>query len=78
MGLFDKKGELVLTDAGNFFIESGRVMQIVGNAFKLSDNVALEKAIMTHKSKKEKTRVKVSSSVLSALSKELGEFEIVL
>ena len=74
----DKKGELVLTDAGNFFIESGRVMQIVGNSFKLSDNVALEKAIMTHKSKKEKTRVKVSSSVLSALSKELGEFEIVL
>ena len=74
----DKKGELVLTDAGNFFIESGRVMQIVGNAFKLSDNIALEKAITTHKGKKEKTRVKVSSAVLNALSKELGEFEIVL
>ena len=74
----DKKGELVLTDAGNFFIESGRIMQIVGNSFKLSDNIALEKAITTHKNKKEKTSVKISSSVLSALSKELGEFEIVL
>ncbi len=72
----DKKGELVLTDTANFFIESGRVMQIVGNSFKLSDSVALEKALSTHK--KGKKDVKVNSSVLQALHKELGEFEIVL
>ncbi len=72
----DKKGELVLTGSGNFFIESGRVMQIVGNSFKLSDSIALEKALVTHKN--DKTQVKISSSVLSALSKELGDFEILL
>ena len=72
----DKKGELVLTDEGNFFIESGRVMQIVENSFKLSDSIALEKAITTHK--KGNSNVKVSSSVLNALHKELGDFEIII
>jgi len=71
----DKKGELVLTTNGNFFIESGRVMQIVGNSFKLSDSRELEKALSTHKKDKS---VKVSSKVLEALHKELGQFEIVL
>ena len=74
----DKKGELVLTDSANFFIESGRVMQIVGDSFKLSDSIALEKALTAHKDKKEKKDVKVSSSILQALHKELKEFEILL
>ncbi len=71
----DKKGELVLTNTDNFFIESGRVMKIVGNGFKLSDSRELEKALSTHKKGSE---VKVSSSILNALHKELGEFEILL
>lgn len=70
----DKKGELVLTEGGNFLIESGRVMQIVENSFKLSDSIALEKALSTHK--KNKTEVKLSSKVLATLQKELGDFEI--
>ena len=70
----DKKGELVLTKEGNFFIESGRVMQIVGNSFKPSDSISLEKALTNHK--KEKSEVRLSSSVLEVLRKELGEFEI--
>lgn len=72
----DKRGELVLTQEGNFFIESGRVLQIVGNSFKLSDSLALEKALTNHK--KNKVDVKLSSSVLEAMRKELGDFEIVL
>lgn len=71
----DKKGELVLTDSANFFIESGRVMLIVGNNFKLSDSIALEKALSSHK---KNTEVKISSSVFGALQKELGDFEILL
>ena len=71
----DKKGELVLTDSSNFFIESGRVMLIVGNSFKLSDSIALEKALSSHK---KNTEVKIPSSVLGALQKELGDFEILL
>lgn len=71
----DKKGELVLTNTDNFFIESGRVMKIVGNGFRLSDSRELEKALSTHKKGSE---VKVSSAILNALHKELGEFEILL
>lgn len=71
----DKKGELVLTDSSNFFIESGRVMLIVGNSFKLSDSIALERALSAHK---KNTEVKIPSSVLGALQKELGDFEILL
>ncbi|MBS3082141.1 nucleotidyltransferase domain-containing protein [Candidatus Pacearchaeota archaeon] len=72
----DKKGELVLTDTDNFFVESGRVMQIVGNSFKLSDRATLEKAIVNIK--KDKTQVRITSSVFEALHKELGDFELVL
>lgn len=71
----DKKGELVLTDSTNFFIESGRVMLIENGKFKLSDSLALEKALSTHK---KNTEVKVSYSVLSVLERELGDFELVL
>jgi hypothetical protein len=71
----DKKGELVLTDNGNFFVESGRVMQIVENSFKLVDRVTLEKAIVNIK---KKGQVKIPSAVLSVLHKEIGSFEIVL
>jgi hypothetical protein len=51
-------------------------MQIVGNNFKLSDSIALEKALTAQK--KNKSDVNVSSSVLNALHKELGDFEVVL
>jgi len=74
----DKKGELVLTDSANFFIESGRVMQITEGKFKLSDSIALEKALTVHKDRKDKTQVKVPSAVLDVLHRELGDFEILL
>ncbi|MBM3232165.1 hypothetical protein FJZ21_02175 [Candidatus Pacearchaeota archaeon] len=71
----DKEGELVLTDSCNFFIESGRVMSISDGRFKLSDSRELEKALSAHKKNSD---VKIPSSVLSALQKELGDFEILL
>ncbi|MDP4039708.1 MAG: nucleotidyltransferase domain-containing protein [Candidatus Pacearchaeota archaeon] len=69
----DKKGELVLTKSGDFFVESGRVMKISSGKFKISDKKDLEKAIMETK---DKLNVNLGSSVLNALEKELGEFEI--
>lgn len=71
----DKKGELVLTNSINFFIESGRVMAIENGKFRLSDSRELEKALSNHKKGSE---VKVNSTVLNVLSKELGDFEILL
>ena len=69
----DKKGELVLTDAGAFLVEAGRVMKIENGKFNLSDKTIFEKAIT---STKDKTQLTLSSEVLNALHKELGKFSI--
>ncbi len=69
----DKKGELVLTDAGAFFVEAGRVMKIENNKFNVSDKNILEKAIT---STKDKTQLTLTSEVLETLHKELGKFSI--
>jgi len=69
----DKKGELVLTDSGEFFVESGRIMKIEHGKFSLSDKVVLEKSIAETK---DKTQLTVSSEVLETLKKELGKFSI--
>ncbi len=71
----EKSGELVLTDSSNFFIESGRIMEIVNGKFKISNSAYFEKALSDHKKNKE---VKLSSSILEVLHKELGDFEISL
>jgi len=71
----EKSGELVLTDSSNFFIESGRIMEIVNGKFKMSNSTYFEKALSDHKKNKE---VKLSSSILEVLHKELGDFEISL
>lgn len=71
----EKSGELVLTDSSNFFIESGRIMEIVNGKFKMSNSAYFEKALSDHKKNKE---VKLSSSILEVLHKELGDFEISL
>ena len=70
----DKKGELVITNSGEFFIEAGRIMELdlKGNKFKVSDAKALEEAL---KKTKDRTKVKIDSKVLKVLEKELGDFE---
>ncbi len=69
----DKKGELVLTDAGAFFVEAGRVMKIENSKFVLNNKQILEKAITETK---DKTQLALSSEVIDALHKELGKFSI--
>ncbi len=69
----DKKGELVLTDSGAFFVEAGRIMKISDGKMKVSDKAELEKAIT---STKNRAQVKLKSDVFNVLKKELGEFEI--
>jgi hypothetical protein len=71
----EKNGELVLTDTASFFIESGRIMEISNGKFKMSDSAYFEKALSDNKKNKE---VKLSSSILEVLHKELGDFEISL
>jgi hypothetical protein len=67
------KGELVLTDSGEFFVESGRIMKIEKNKMQVSDRKEFEEAIAKTK---DRTKVKLDSGVLNVLEKELGEFEL--
>ena len=69
----DKKGELVLTDSGAFFVESGRIMKIQEDKFKISDKTELEKSISETK---DRTQANIKSQVLNILKKELGEFTL--
>jgi len=69
----EKKGELVLTDAGAFFVEAGRVMKIENGKFHVSDKQILEKSITATK---DRAQLTLSSDVLDTLHKELGKFSI--
>ena len=71
----DKKGELVLTDLGAFFVESGRIMKIEKIKFRITDRKEFEEAI---KNTKDRTKVKLDSNVLRVLEKELGSFDLVI
>jgi len=68
-----QKGELVLTDSGDFFVEAGRIMKIEKEKFKISDPKTFEDAI---KATKDRTTARLSSDTLAVLKKELGEFEL--
>ena len=68
-----KRGELVLTDSGVFFIENN-IRKINEGKFINSDKKELEEAIAKTK---DVTQFKFSSSILETLKKELGEFELV-
>lgn len=74
---FSKKGELVLTDSDAFFVESGRIMRVSSKEkkFVVSERKEFEETI---KKTKDKTSVRLDSSVLKVLEKELGEFSFSL
>jgi predicted nucleotidyltransferase len=72
---FDKVGELVLTDSGEFFVESGRIMGVSSEKFNVSDAKDFDKAI---KETKDRTDLKLKSKTLRVLEKELGAYEIML
>ena len=68
-----KKGEIVVTDSGTFFIEAGRIMKISKNKMQVSDRKEFEQAIAKTK---DRTKVNLESEVLNVLGKELGEFDL--
>ena len=70
-----KKGELVLTDLGNFFVTESAIKKIENKSLVDSDKKNLEEAISKTR---DRLQVKLSSDVLNVLKKELGEFDIVL
>ena len=71
----DKVGELVLTDSCAFFVEAGRIMEIMDKRFKVSDNEKFDEAI---RETKDRTNIFLSSDILDVLKKELGDYEISL
>ena len=68
-----KKGELVLTDFGVFFVSESEMKKIWKKDFLDSNKTELEDAISKTR---DRLQVKLSSEVLNALKKELGEFEL--
>src|SRR3989344_7874815 len=70
-----KKGELVMTDLGNFFVSEGAIKKIENKSLVDSDKEQLEEAITKNR---DRLQVKLSSDILQTLKKELGDFEIIL
>ena len=69
-----KKGELVLTDLGIFFVSESGIKKITNKSLVDSDKKELEEAISKTR---DRLQVKLRIDVLNVLKKELGEFEIV-
>lgn len=70
-----KKAEIVLTDSGIFFVSAEGIKKIGKKEFEGSDKKELEEAL---KKTRERLQVKLDSSVLNILKKELGEFELLI
>lgn len=70
-----KNGEIVVTDAGDFFVESGRIMKISSGKMQVSDGKQMEEAIAKTE---DRTSVKIKSETFKILERELGEFTISL
>jgi predicted nucleotidyltransferase len=69
----DKKAEIVLTDSGAFFVESGVVKKIGKEKFENSDAKEFEEAIA---GTKDRVKAKIQSHILDVLKKEIGEFTV--
>ena len=69
----NKKGKIVLTDSGAFFVEENRIMKIGLKNFSVSNQKDFEEAIAKTK---DRTKVNLKSNVLDVLKKELGDFEL--
>jgi uncharacterized hydantoinase/oxoprolinase family protein len=71
----NKKGKIVLTDSGDFFVEGNRIMEVGSKGFEISTQKDFEEAISKTK---DRTKVKLGSKILEVLNKELGDFELVI
>ena len=70
-----KKGEIVLTDFGVFFVSEGNVKIVANKVLIDSSKKELEDAIAKTK---DRLQVKLGFDILGILKKELGDFEIIL
>ncbi len=70
-----KKGELVLTDLGIFFVSEGTIKKIENKSLVNADKKQLEEAVTKTR---DRLQIKLNSDVLQILKKELGDFEIIL
>ena len=70
-----KKGELVLTDSGAFFITEGKIRKVANKSLVDSDKKEFEEALAKTK---DRLQVKFGFDVLGVLKKEIGDFEIIL
>lgn len=71
----DKKGEVVLTDSGVFFVSEGGIQKVEGKDLKNSDKKELEGALSKTG---DKLQVKLDAEVLNILRKKLGDFDLIL
>ena len=69
-----KKGELVLTDIGVFFVSEQGIKKVSAKGIDNSDKKELEESL---KKTKDFMHLKCGNDVLSALKKEIGDFELV-
>jgi predicted nucleotidyltransferase len=70
-----KKGEIVLTDSGAFFVFSNEIKKIGKKGFENSEKKELEESL---KKTRDRLQVKLDFEILNVLKKELGEYEIIL
>jgi len=71
----DKKGELVITDLGIFYVEESKIKKIENKKFAESNKKELEEAVTKTR---DRLQIKVTSEILNTLKKELGDFELVI
>lgn len=71
----DKKGELVITDLGTFYVEESKIKKLENKKFIESNKKELEEAVTKTR---DRLQIKVTSEILNTLKKELGDFELVI
>lgn len=70
----DKKGEVVLTDSGVFFVSENGIKKVKDKELVESNKKDMEEALSKTR---ESLQVKLGSHVLDILKKELGNFDII-
>ncbi len=70
-----KKGELVITDLGSFFVSESGIKKIENKSLIDADKKQLEEAVTKTS---DRLQIKLTSEILQVLKKELGDFEIIL
>ncbi len=70
-----KKGDIVITDSGTFFVSEGNIKKISHDKVADSDKKELEHALANTR---DRLQVKITFEILHSLRKAIGDFEIIL